>query len=145
MIIAVDFDGTVVEHDYPKIGTERPHATEVLRKLMEDGHKLILWTVREGPLLDEAINWCMERGVQFASINESIYTDHREHAPSRKLHADIFIDDCNIGGPWDWELVYRMIHENLSYRAILREIRTQSKQQASNQETSKKKRRWFGF
>ena len=61
MTIAVDFDGTVVEHEYPKIGEERPHATEVLRKLMEDGHKLILWTVREGPLLDEAIDWCLSR------------------------------------------------------------------------------------
>ncbi|MBR5060664.1 MAG: hypothetical protein IKX24_00805 [Prevotella sp.] len=145
MIIAVDFDGTIVDHQYPKIGAERPHATEVLRKLMDDGHKLILWTVREGPLLEEAINWCMERGVQFSSINESIYTDHREHAPSRKLHADIFIDDCNIGGPWDWDLVYHMIHDNLSYRAVLREIRNQSKQQSAAQETPKKKRRWFGF
>ena len=44
MVISIDFDGTVVEHRYPKIGEEIPHATETLRKLMEDGHKLVLWT-----------------------------------------------------------------------------------------------------
>ena len=46
MIIAVDFDGTIVEHRYPAIGKELPFATSTLRQLMEDGHRLILWTVR---------------------------------------------------------------------------------------------------
>ena len=55
MIIAVDFDGTVVEHRYPAIGKELPFATATLRQLMEDGHRLILWSVREGDLLQEEI------------------------------------------------------------------------------------------
>ena len=52
--IAVDFDGTIVTHEYPKIGTELPFATETLKMLIRDHHKLILWSVREGKLLDEA-------------------------------------------------------------------------------------------
>ena len=52
MVIAVDFDGTIVEHEYPKIGEEIPFATETLRMLINDHHKLILWSVREGKLLD---------------------------------------------------------------------------------------------
>ena len=52
MIIAVDFDGTIVEHRYPKIGEERPFAIETLKMLIRDHHQLILWSVREGELLD---------------------------------------------------------------------------------------------
>lgn len=55
MIIAVDFDGTIVEHKYPAIGKEIPFAFETLRKLQTEHHKLILWSVREGKLLDEAV------------------------------------------------------------------------------------------
>ena len=58
MTIAVDFDGTIVRHRYPKIGEEIPFATDTLRMLISERHRLILWTVREGRLLDEAIEWC---------------------------------------------------------------------------------------
>ena len=58
MTIAVDFDGTIVEHHYPEIGKEIPFATRTLKQLIDDGHKLILWSVREGKLLDEAVEWC---------------------------------------------------------------------------------------
>ena len=70
MTIAVDFDGTIVTHEYPKIGEELPFATETLKMLIKEHHKLILWTVREGALLDEAVNWCRERGVEFYAINK---------------------------------------------------------------------------
>ena len=94
MVISIDFDGTVVEHRYPKIGEEIPHATETLRKLMEDGHKLVLWTVREGRLLDEAVEWCRERGVEFSAINETLRADTNEHSHNtRKIDADLYIDD----------------------------------------------------
>ena len=69
MIIAVDFDGTIVRHRYPKIGEEIPFATQTLAMLIRDGHRLILWTVREGALLDEAVEWCRQRGVEFYAIN----------------------------------------------------------------------------
>ena len=69
MTIAIDFDGTIVEHRYPKIGNEIPFATDTLKMLMKDHHRLILWTVREGELLKEAVEWCRERGVEFYAIN----------------------------------------------------------------------------
>ena len=69
MIIAVDFDGTIVTHQYPAIGEELPFATETLRQLIADGHQLILWSVREGKLLNEAVDWCSARGVEFWAVN----------------------------------------------------------------------------
>ena len=69
MTIAIDFDGTIVEHRYPSIGRELPFATATLKKLIDDGHKLILWSVREGDLLQEAVDWCRERGVRFHAVN----------------------------------------------------------------------------
>ena len=70
MIIAVDFDGTIVEHKYPAIGREIPFATETLRMLMKQNHKLIMWSVREGKLLDDAVKWCKDRGVEFYAVNK---------------------------------------------------------------------------
>jgi 2-hydroxy-3-keto-5-methylthiopentenyl-1-phosphate phosphatase len=67
--IAVDFDGTIVEHRYPEIGNELPFATETLKMLIAEHHKLILWTVREDDLLQEAVDWCKERGVEFYAVN----------------------------------------------------------------------------
>ena len=65
MIIAVDFDGTIVEHKYPEIGRELPFAIETLKKLQQERHRLILWSVREGKLLQEAVDFCRERGLEF--------------------------------------------------------------------------------
>lgn len=94
MTIAVDFDGTIVEHRYPKIGEEIPFATETLKILAQERHKLILWTVREGELLEEAIEWCRQRGVFFYSVNKDYPEEEKSHNGfSRKLKADLFIDD----------------------------------------------------
>ena len=70
MTIAVDFDGTIVEHRYPEIGKELPFATQTLKMLIADRHKLILWSVREGKLLDDAVEWCRKRGVEFYAVNK---------------------------------------------------------------------------
>lgn len=109
--IAVDFDGTIVEHCYPAIGKEREGATETLRKLASEGHKLILWTVREGKLLDEAVEWCRERGLQFYAVNRNYPEEH--YAPTetpRKLRdIDFFIDDRNIGGLPPWNAIDQMV------------------------------------
>ena len=69
MIIAVDFDGTIVKHKYPAIGKELPFAIETLKKLQSEHHKLILWSVREGKLLDEAVAFCRDRGLEFYAVN----------------------------------------------------------------------------
>ena len=81
MIIAVDFDGTIVEHKYPEIGEELPFATETLRMLIKDKHQLILWSVREGKLLEDAVNWCRERGVEFYAVNKDYPEEKQEWKP----------------------------------------------------------------
>ncbi|MCI1646796.1 MAG: hypothetical protein LKI39_11750 [Bacteroides sp.] len=119
MIIAVDFDGTIVEHRYPKIGEEIPFATQTLRMLIAEKHQLILWTVREGDLLKEALDWCKERGVEFYAANRDYPEELETHKGfSRKVKADIFIDDRNLGGLPDWGTIYRMINERLSFEAV---------------------------
>ena len=120
MTIAIDFDGTIVEHRYPKIGNEIPFATDTLKMLMKDHHRLILWTVREGELLEEAIEWCRQRGVFFYSVNKDYPEEEKSHNGfSRKLKADLFIDDRNLGGLPDWGTIYQMIHEQKPYEPVL--------------------------
>ena len=110
MTIAVDFDGTIVEHEYPKIGKPIPFAIDVLKKLQyEDHHMLILWTVREGTLLDEAVEYCKNKGLEFYAVNKNFPEETLEPGISRKIVADIYIDDRNLGVIPDWGLIYRMI------------------------------------
>lgn len=122
MIIAVDFDGTIVEHKYPAIGQEIPFAIETLRKLRDDRHKLILWTVREGRLLEEAIAYCQERGVEFYAVNRDYPEEEKgqNNHFSRKIKADVFIDDRNLGGLPDWGTIYEMVSGKLSYEDLLK-------------------------
>ena len=123
MLIAVDFDGTIVTHEYPNIGKEIPFAIETLKMLIKDGHQLILWSVREGRLLQDAIDWCKERGVEFYAVNKDYPEEDKDKNNhfSRKLKADVWIDDRNVGGLPDWGTIYRMIHENLTYEQIMSE------------------------
>ncbi|MDR0428107.1 MAG: hypothetical protein LBH12_05840 [Dysgonamonadaceae bacterium] len=109
MVIAVDFDGTIVEHDYPKIGKPIPFAIDVLKKLHEERHTLILWTMREGDLLQEAIDYCKSKGLEFYAHNQNFQGEELKEGDSRKLSADIFIDDRNIGGLIDWGIIYKII------------------------------------
>ena len=122
MTIAVDFDGTIVEHRYPEIGKERPFAVETLKRLINDRHRLILWSVREGKLLDDAVEWCRARGLEFYAVNKDFPEETTEHTQySRKLKADLFIDDRNVGGIADWGVIYRMISESKTMEQVLRE------------------------
>ena len=124
MTIAVDFDGTIVRHRYPAIGEERPFAIATLRMLLEEHHKLILWTVREGEQLDEAVEWCRQRGIEFYAVNKEYPEEDTDRNPhySRKLkNIDLFIDDRNIGGLPDWGTIYKLIHEHKSLEQILTE------------------------
>lgn len=121
MVIAVDFDGTIVQHRYPAIGKEIPFAIETLKKLRDERHKLILWSVREGQLLDEAIAFCRERGLEFYAVNRDYPEEEKEYNNhySRKLKADLFIDDRNLGGLPDWGTIYEMIHRGLTYEDLM--------------------------
>lgn len=108
-IIAVDFDGTIVEHAFPQIGKPIPFAIETLLKLQKEGYRLVLWTVRTGRLLNEAVTYCRERGLEFYAINCE-YPEEKVTAESgRKIAADIYIDDRNLGGLPDWGVIYSII------------------------------------
>jgi hydroxymethylpyrimidine pyrophosphatase-like HAD family hydrolase len=135
MIIAVDFDGTIVEHKYPEMGKELPFAIETLKKLQEERHRIILWSVREGKLLQDAIEFCRERGLEFYAVNSNYAEETIESTHySRKLKADLFIDDRNLGGLPEWGMIYQMVHEQLSYEEIFKRL--------NNTEKNKKRNVW---
>ena len=145
MIIAVDFDGTIVEHRYPEIGDEIPFATDTLKMLMKDRHQLILWTVREGKYLEDAVNWCRERGVEFYAVNNEYpeeTVDNNQHF-SRKIKADVFIDACNLGGLPDWGTIYRMISHKKSWHDIMDETIANDFVNPYERRKYKKKKKWW--
>ena len=136
MIIAVDFDGTIVEHKYPEIGEELPFATSTLKMLANQQHSLILWTVRRGKLLDDAIEWCKKRGVEFYAVNKNFPEEVIDEGNCYgKINADLFIDDRNLGGIPDWGVIYKMITENKDWSDIYKE--------QSDSDRPKKKKGWF--
>jgi hypothetical protein len=112
LIIAVDFDGTIVEDAYPKIGKPMLFAFETLKMLQQKGHRLILWTYRFGDRLDDAVEFCKDNGIVFYAVNKSFPEEEHSYTMSRKIHADIFIDDRNIGGFLGWGEIYQMINKS---------------------------------
>ncbi len=144
MTIAVDFDGTIVKHKYPEIGEEIPFAVDTLKMLQKDHHRLILWSVREGELLDEALNWCHERGLDFYAANRDYPEETTANNPhfSRKLKADIFIDDRNLGGLPDWGTIYDMITHHKKWSHIIEEAENKPLEKT---EAPKRKHWWNNF
>lgn len=139
MIIAVDFDGTIVEHRYPRIGQEVPFAVDTLKMLQQEKHRLILWSVREGELLDEAVEWCRAKGLEFYAVNKDYPEEEADHKGfSRKIKADMFIDDRNLGGLPDWGIIYQMVTKKKTFA----EVYNQDNEDFVNQ---KKKKKWFSF
>ncbi len=124
MRIAIDFDGTIVEHKYPQIGREIPFAIATLKQLQAERHLLILWSVREGELLDEAVDFCRKRGLEFYAVNSNMPEEEADMSAlrSRKVSADMYIDDRNLGGLPDWGVIYEMVHNRWSYNRYLNEI-----------------------
>ena len=141
MTIAVDFDGTIVTHEYPNIGKEIPFAVQTLKMLQADGHKIILWTVREGDLLRDAIQWCREKGLEFYAANKDYPEEEEQNNNhySRKLKADIWIDDRNIGGLPDWGTIYQIIKNKKTYEEIIYD------KVQSEDVTATKMRKWWQF
>jgi hypothetical protein len=122
-IISVDFDGTIVGHDFPDIGEPLPGAIETLKAFKAAGWKLILWTCRENEkkraYLDEAVEFCRSHGVEFDAVNEPHYeTDFRDHRPLRKPYFTYSIDDRNVGGMMDWDLIRRIILEGEEVKIV---------------------------
>ena len=130
MIIGIDFDGTCVTHEYPEIGRD-VGAEPVLKELIQEGHKLILWTMRSGKYLEEAVTWFQDRDIPLFGVNknpeQSTWTD------SPKAYCNLYIDDAALGIPLlvsskesrpyvNWEKVREMLYlvvwsEHVSKRA----------------------------
>ncbi len=116
LVIAVDFDGTIVDHEYPRIGAEKLFAFQTLRALQDKGHRLILWTIRDGKALEDAVEYCRNNGIEFYAVNENFPNEGFEPGQSRKVNADIFIDDRNVGGFLGWGEIWNAIEgEELDY------------------------------
>ncbi len=128
MIIAIDFDGTCVTHSYPEVGKDIG-AVPILKKLVENGHQLILWTMRDDDLdilednhLSQAVNWFKENNIELYGIQEN--PTQNEWTLSRKCYAQLYIDDAALGCPLtsnkdlskrpfvDWKLVELMLIKN---------------------------------
>lgn len=112
LTIAVDFDGTIVEDAYPQVGKPKLFAIETLKMLQEKRHKLILWTYRSGKRLDDAVRFCEENGIEFYAVNKSYPEEVMDDTISRKINADVFIDDRNVGGFPGWGEVYQQLNPN---------------------------------
>lgn len=109
MIIAVDFDGTIVEERYPNIGNEISDAFDVLKRFQNEGHRLLLWTYRNDSKLEEAVAFCRQNGVEFYAVNKNYPEEEFDARSPRKLLADVYIDDRNIGGMKPWKEIYEII------------------------------------
>lgn len=97
LVIAVDFDGTCVEHEYPHVGMDVDGAVDVLRALNAKGHRLILFTMRSGAKLDAAVKWFRDRKIELWAVNEN--PEQKAWTESPKAFADIYIDDAALGCP----------------------------------------------
>ena len=121
MIIGIDFDGTCVTHDYPRIGKDIG-AVNVLKRLVNSGHKLILNTMRSGVKLQDAINWFKENGIELYGANEN--PTQKSWTDSPKVYAHLYIDDAALGCPLkmdenishrpfvDWEVIERWLFDD---------------------------------
>ena len=117
MIIAVDFDGTCVQHKYPKVGDTVPGAVPTLKELAAADHKLIIYTMRSGKELDDAIDWYRENNIPFHAVQQEPLQHTWTHSP--KCYAEIYIDDAALGCPLihpgyerpyvDWYAAYEML------------------------------------
>jgi len=110
MIIAVDFDGTLHSGEWPGIGDPMPSAVEAMQRLKADGHCLIIWTCREGKPLVDMINWLLEQKIPFNRVNAHHPGDLEKYGyNARKLNADVYIDDKNLGGLPNWNVIYGIV------------------------------------
>ena len=93
--IAIDFDGTIVTHEYPYIGRDLPYVKEVIKTLVDNGHKLFLYTMRDGDQLEDAIKYCEFNNLNFIGYNKS----PQQFSTSPKQYASVYIDDAALGCP----------------------------------------------
>ena len=112
MILAIDFDDTIVKEEYPKIGPLRIGAKKYINKLFDDGHYIIIWTCRSDDAELEAEIFLLENKIRFHKVNaHNPVNIHRYGNDTRKISAHLYIDDKNISGLPTWEEIYNIVTE----------------------------------
>jgi len=96
IVIAVDFDGTCVAHEFPNEGRDIG-AVPVLRRLVAEGHKLVLFTMRSGAYLETAVQWFLKNDVKLWGVQYN--PDQALWTSSNKCYAQLYIDDAALGAP----------------------------------------------
>lgn len=96
LYIGIDFDGTCVTHEYPRVGKDIG-AVPVLKKLTDSGHLLILNTMRSGKELDDAAQWFIDNDIPLYGVNEN--PSQKSWTSSPKVYAHLYIDDAALGCP----------------------------------------------
>lgn len=96
LVIAVDFDGTCVTHEYPYMGSDIG-AVPVLKELTDAGYRLILTTMRSGKTEKEAVKWFKDNDIPLWGVNKN--PEQKSWTSSPKVYADLYIDDCALGVP----------------------------------------------
>jgi hypothetical protein len=139
MKIAVDFDGTIVEHRYPKIGKVMPFAFGTLIELQKLGHHIILWTYRAGKELDDAVAFCKDNGLEFYAVNKNYPDEIFDDSISRKIYADVYIDDRNFGGFPGWSLIWKLLKNNdpFNYKEVFEGLLMDEKRDSFSEKLKK--------
>lgn len=120
--IAVDFDGTCVDHRYPEVGDDAPNCVEVLKALADRGDRLFLYTMRSGNTLADAVSWFVGHGIPLSGVNSDPAQSEWTHSP--KCFANRYVDDAAVGCPLieidgferpvvDWEVIARWLGVDL--------------------------------
>jgi|YelNatPaOPRAMG01_1025707.scaffolds.fasta_scaffold06430_4 ribonucleotide monophosphatase NagD (HAD superfamily) len=114
-VIAIDFDGTIVEDKYPEIGELKDGARETINALSHEGYFIIIWTCRTGEKMLEAEAFLRKNGVRFDAINESSPENLAKYNgnDTRKVHAHIYIDDSAVTPLPHWNEIYQLVHNKL--------------------------------
>lgn len=97
MVLAIDFDGTCVEHVFPSVGRDVPNCVQALKSLINNGHDLILYTMRSDDKLKDAIDWFSSRGIKLYGIQTN--PSQLTWSKSPKCYAHKYIDDAALGCP----------------------------------------------
>lgn len=116
MIIAVDFDGVINASPFPFTGVLVGGAQSAMQQLHDEGHHLIIWTCREGKDQTDAVNFLLEKGIPFDGINCNTRSNIEMYSNDcRKVHADLYIDDRQVGGFPGWDAVLDYIKQQSRY------------------------------
>lgn len=113
MIIAIDFDGTIVKDQFPEIGEMVEGAKEAINQLYADGYEIIIWSCRNGINKARAIEWLVMNGIKFHKFNESSYHNLKAHdfKDTRKVYADLYIDDRTLVKLPTWDEIYWIVRD----------------------------------